>query len=236
MSQLQQYLQEQFFEQDKLKINIQDEIFKSIKENWNEKLGYVPQKPMALVTVTNPGESILQSVGCSEPDDIILNTFGAVFAAQYNVNAAILVNVSDVAGVVRTLRCGSASNVVFPSNNNCPFEFIASTGMQMQIGRNGSALPVARSDFQLHDPYVIGSESSRFNVTPGGWITGSQNVVVDGILSNVASTDTIGEAALIAQWLDTISAQRNIMITHDICGGAFSTGQNVNLTYTWSIT
>lgn len=235
MSQLQEYLLEEFVEKDKTKLNIQDDIFKSIKEGWDKKLGYVPERPMALVTITDPDEpNVLKSIGCSEPNDLILDNFGVVFAGQFNNNVNTLRNLVDEFGNTKTFRVGGTTPVNYCGTQNIGTPF--SAGMRMLIGSNSSAGGVARSDFDLNDRFVAAPEALPFGVTPGGWISGNQQVVVEGVINNVTTNDSIGEAGLQAFWNDTAAVGNNILICHDICGGAFLSGQNVNLTYTWSIT
>ncbi len=229
-SQLQQYLQEQFVGKDKTKTSIQDDIFKTIKEAWNEKLGYVPEKPMALITVfESETPNILESIGCSEPNDLLTNIFGAAFAGMLTNGGIVDKNLTDSSGVGRTVRMSTTGNFLFNTSEN------GGAGVLMQIGRGGA---IARSDFALTDPFIVAPESNTFNVTSGGWLTGSKQVVVNGLLSSVTTSDTIGECGLFARWNRNQFipiGQSNFLISHDVAGASFSGGQNINVTYTWSI-
>ena len=74
------------------------------------------------------------------------------------------------------------------------------------------------------------------SIVPGGWISGNQQVIVNGLLSAVTTSDTIGECGLFVRWYSNgAGGSRDYMISHDAAGGAFSSGQNINVTYTWSI-
>ena len=106
-------------------------------------------------------------------------------------------------------------------------------GATMRVGRGGV---IAISDFNLTDPFVAAPESNNFAVTPGGWLTGLQQVVVNGLLSNVTTTDTIGECGLFMRWRIQTDTFHRFMISHDVAAASFVSGQNINVTYTWSIT
>jgi hypothetical protein len=231
-SQLQQYLQEQFVGQDKTRISIQEEIFKTIKEGWNKKLGYVPERPMALITVFEPETpNILESIGCSEPNDLLTNIFGASLSGQFNSGGNVDKNLSDISGVVRTVRMGSDTGFTFNVSTGG-----VRAGVMMQVGSGGA---IARSDFQLTNPFLVPPESNVFDVSSGGWLTATQQVVVNGLLTNVTTSDTIGECGLFGRWnksqVNPPSIQ-HFLLSHDNAGASFNGGQNVNVTYTWSIT
>lgn len=228
-SSLQEYLQEQFVGKDKTKISIKDDIFKTIKEGWDKKLGYVPERPMALITVFEPETpNILESIGCSEPNDLLTDIWGAAFAGMVNGGAFTPKLLSDENGVVRTAFMQDSGGSQFSRNDDH-----GACGTSMRIGRGGVIL---RSDFNLTDPYVVAPESNRFGIsTSGGWISGLQQVVVNGLLANVTTSDTIGECGLFMQW-NAQTAVNVFMISHDAAAGSFTSGQNVNVTYTWSIT
>jgi hypothetical protein len=225
----QQYITEQYVGKDKVSDKIKDDIYKTLKENWNEKLGYVPQRPMALITVHNPHSSIIESIGYSEPSDLILDNFGAWFSAVFNPGGLIQKNLVSEGGSVSTFNVNTSTGFDGKFNTNGQ-HFL---GCQFQVGRGG---PVSRSDFELFEPFVIAPESNKFGITPGGWISGSQTVVIDGLLANVTTTDSIGECGIWAQWDNSSVGQRQVLLVHDIAGAAFASGQNVNVTYTWSIT
>lgn len=222
-----QLLQEHFIGEDKNKIKIQDEIFKTIKENWNKKLGYVPEKPMALITVYDPKDpDILKSIGCSEPNDLLTDIFGASLSGMIN-NGNAARNITNESGVVKTVNFNDSGGNQFARNDPGP------CGTTMRVGRGG---PIDRSDFNLTDPFVVVPEALNFNVTPGGWLSGSQTVVVNGLLAGVTTSDTIGECGLYMRWRSIPTAYFRYMISHDVAGASFQSGQNVNVTYTWSIT
>jgi len=232
---LQEYISEQFVGQDKSKQQILDEIYKAAKDAWYDKLKYIPLKPMALITVHNPGSSIIESIGFSEPNDIILNNFGIAFAGNFN-NGAVVVSLTDVFGVADDYRINSSNNIYNARDNNPNTEAI---GTQMQLGLGGGSF--VRSNIALNNPFVSAPESNRFNTGEGGWLTGTQQVVVNGLLSNVTSTDTVGECGLFGLWRNdsAAGAAQNvfiIMLSHDIAAASFVSGQNINTTYTWSIT
>ncbi len=233
-SEYQLYLQQQFLDQDKSKKSVSEEIFKTIKEKWNEKLGYVPQKPMALITIHDPDDSnIIKSMGASEPDDIITDQFGAIFAGQYNNGGAHNRIIPDRDGFSRIVRVGDLAGsgyaaMVFGGQ---------SVGMQFWVGRNGNSDPVTRSDFTLNDEFVVAPQTLPFNMTAaGGWIPANEHVVAEAVLNGVVGNDSIGECGLLAKWTrDPFNVTSLFLITHDIAGGAFVDGQNINVTYTWSI-
>ncbi len=222
----QQYLQEQFIGQDKSKQNILDEIYKAAKDGYKDKIGYIPLKPMALITVHEPKSPIIESIGFSEPDDLLTNIFGAAFSGMLNGGGNVDRGISDENGVVRFIRLNSTTSNRYTNNS------FGGNGVRMQIGRGNS---IARSDFNLDDPFVVAPESQKFEVNSGGWLSGSQTVVVNGLLSGVTTSDSIGECALWGLWLRDNTASSHFLLSHDAAGGSFSSGQNVNVTYTWSI-
>lgn len=232
---LQEYISDQFIGQDKSKQQILDEIYKAAKDGWYDKLKYIPLKPMALITVHNPGSSIIESIGFSEPSDIILNNFGIAFAANFN-NGSAIVSLTDVFGAAHDHRINSSNNIYNARDNNPNTEAI---GTQMQLGTGGGSF--IRSNIALNNPFVSAPESNRFNTGEGGWLTGTQQVVVNGLLSNVTTSDTVGECGLFGLWRDDNAAGAGqnvfiIMLSHDIAAASFVSGQNINTTYTWSIT
>ncbi len=230
---IQQYVTEEFVGKNRELRKIQDDIFKSIKESWNEKLGYVPLKPMALITVCNPKSNIIESIGFSEPNDILNNRYGALLAGQLN-NGTKSIIISDDGNVSRTLIINSPTSTSMYNRSNFG---VNGPGMRIRIGSNISGSPVLRTDFTLNDPFLAAPESNYINITQGGWLTGSQTVVTNGLLSNVTTSGVIGECGLFGVWIEnSATPQHTFMMSHDIAGASFSSGQNVNVTYTWSIT
>lgn len=228
---LQEYVSQQFVGKDKSKQDILNEIYKAGKDAWNDKLGYIPLKPMALITVHNPNSSIIESIGFSEPTDILTNIFGASFGAMFNSGGTVSRNIQDEDGIVRTIWMNDQNGNQYTRNNGG-----TSVGMQMQIGRGLGTFN--RSDFNLTDPFVVAPESNKFTISPGGWNSGNQQVVVNGLLTNVTTSDSIGECALWARWYVQIGVNNTkfFLLSHDLAGASFSSGQNINVTYTWSIT
>ncbi len=226
---LENYVSEQFVGKDKDLAKIQEDIFQTIKEGWNEKLGYVPLKPMALITVHNPKSSIIESIGFSKPNDLLTNIFGAAFAGMWNAGGNVLKNLTDINGIVNTVVMKLAN-----SNGYNRTSSPSNVGMRMKVGQGGA---IARSDFQLTTPFVAAPESNLFNITPGGWISGNQQVIVSGLLASVTTSDVIGECGLFAKWRTNTAPNFNsdFMISHDVASASFSGGQNINVTYTWSI-
>lgn len=224
---LQDYIAEQYIGQDKSKQQILDDIYKSAKDAWKDKIGYIPLKPMALITVHNPNSSIIESIGFSEPEDLLTNIFGAGFAGMLNSGGTVEKNLTDENGIVRTLKMNDSGGDTYArSGNTC--------GCVMRVGRGGTIL---KSDFNLTDPFVAVPENGFFNVTPGGWNSGNQQVIVNGLLASVTSSDTIGECGLFCRWFsDAAGTAFYFLLSHDAAGASFNSGQNINVTYTWSIT
>lgn len=225
---LQDYMQEQFIGHDKSKQQILDEIYRAAKDGWKDKLGYIPLKPMALVTVHNPNSSIIESIGFSEPNDLLTNIFGAALGGMFNSGGTVTKNITDESGIVRSIWMNNSSGNQYTRNNNA-------AGCNMQIGRGGA---IQRSDFNLTDPFIVAPESNKFQITPGGWNSGNQQAIVNGLLTNVTTSDTIGECALWFRWYVQLGLNNAVWFlgSHDVAGASFSSGQNVNVTYTWSIT
>jgi hypothetical protein len=230
-----EYVREQFIGKDKHRLTVQDDLWKTIKEDYQKKLGYIPQKPMALITTHNPETpSVMEGIGFSEPNDIINNKFGALFAGCI-ASATQTVNLEDYLGAVRPFRTLGVSS--FQRREDSPFT--ASTGSLMRVGRNGSALPVTRADVDLFDPFLVVPESNFFNTGSGGWVSANQQVVIDGVLVGVTSSGVIAECGLYLMMTSfpnsTANSNKIVMMSHDVAGASFSAGQNINVTYTWSI-
>ena len=228
---LQDYINEQFVGKDRNREQVINDIYKAAKDAWNDKLGYIPMKPMALITVHNPHSSIVESIGFSEPDDLLLDNFG-VFLSSIITGADSSKNLVDDSGIVRTLDWVGDNNHDYYASRDIGGT-IRSTGSYMQVGRGGV---IARSDFTVTDPFVVAPESNVFTTGSGGWISGNQQVVINGLLNNVTTSDVIGECGLFCLWHIQSANTFRFMISHDVAGAAFSSGQNVNVTYTWSIT
>lgn len=235
--QLSEYITEQYVGQDKARVNLLDDIYKAAKDGYKEKLGYVPMKPMALITVHDPESSIIESVGFSEPDDILTDNFGVFLSLLQSGAPNSTKSMVDYLGVSHFSRVNSNSGSGFQRREDSPF--VASVGSYFKIGRNfGGAGSVARSDFDLNEPYLVAPESNFFTNTPGGWLSGNQQVVINGLLASVTTSDSIGECGLYLYGTPQAASNRNkiFLMSHDIAGASFSGGQNVNVTYTWSIT
>ena len=195
---LQQYISEQFVGQDKSKQQILNDIYKSAKDAWNDKLGYIPLRPMALITVHNPKSSIIESIGFSEPDDLLTNIFGAAFSGMWNNGANTQRNISDSDGTVRTMNMNDPETTFV----NTYARSISGAGCVMRVGRGGTIL---RSDFNLTDPFIIAPEANMFNTNGGAWFSANQQVIVEGLLANVTTTDIIGECGLFCRWFVNVN-------------------------------
>lgn len=234
MTTLSEYVNEQFVGQDKSKSQILEEIYKAAKDGWNDKINYVPLKPMALITVHDPGSSIIESIGFSEPDDIITNIFGAWFSGNFG-SALTARNLSNTNGIVRTVHIKQANGATFTRTQ--PSSPAREGGGYMWVGRNGASSAVSRTDFQLNDPFAAVPEANVFASAGGGWLEDNQQVVANGLLASVTTSDVVGECGLLCRWhqVSTFTSEW-FLLSHDIAGASFSSGQNINVTYTWSIT
>jgi len=232
---LQSYINEQFVGKDKSRDSILNEIYKSAKDGWKDKLGYIPMKPMALITVHDPNSSIIESIGFSEPDDILTDNFGVWLSLLQSGSPNASKFMVDYLGVSQLTTVNSTAGSGFQRREDSPF--VSSVGAYFKIGRNGGGSTPARSDFDLFDPFVVAPESNFFVPSPGGWISGNQQVVINALLSSVTTSDTIGECGLYLFGNPSSSNHNKIfLISHDIAGSSFVGGQNINVTYTWSIT
>lgn len=230
---IQDYVSEQFVGKDKHRLTVQDDLWKSIKEAYKEKFNYVPLKPMALITAHNPETpSIIESIGFSDPNDIINDNFGVLFSRVIAASNPDF-TMTDYLGVVRTYRGLSTG---YNRRENSPYS--SSVGSYMRVGRGGGGF--ARSDTDLFDPFIVSPEANFFVTGSGGWLSPNQQVVIDGTLVNVTTSDTIGECGLYiickTTTNSTAGSNKINMMSHDAAGTAFVGGQNVNVTYTWSIT
>ena len=212
-------------------MSIQDDIFKTIKEAWNKKLGYVPEKPMALITVHDPASSVIESIGFSEPNDVIQDKFGGFFGGILNSGGTVVRLIPDTGGTSRTVNCNHTSDLAYTRTN---ITAGTTNGGRVRIGRGGT---ITRGDFDLTDPYVVAPESNFIPVSAAPlWSSGSQNAVIDALLVNVTTSDTIGECGLYMKMTSVSpSAAATYLMSHDVAGASFSSGQNINVTYTWSI-
>jgi hypothetical protein len=231
---IQEYVSDQFVGKDKHRLSVQNDLWKSIKESYQEKLGYVPFKPMALITAHNKETpSVIESIGFSDPNDIINDNFGVLFSgilSSVNTHKTM----TDYLGVVRTYSMLAVSG--WNRRENSPY--VSSCGSYMRVGRGGGG--VQRSDTDLFDPFIVAPEANFFVTGSGGWVSANQQVVIDGVLTNVTTSDSIGECGLYMLMKTTTNSTAGSnkinMMSHDVAGTGFVGGQNINVTYTWSIT
>ena len=228
---LQEYVTQQFVGKEKSKQEVLDDIYKSLKEGWNEKLGYVPEKPMALITVHDPKSSVIESIGFSEPNDLIQNRFGVFFGSILNSGGTVPRSFQDTQGTFRTVNGNHTSDQSYARTNTLPG---STNGGLVRIGRGGA---ITRDDLDLTDPFIVAPESNLLSVSTSPlWSPGSQNAVIDALMVNVTSSDTIGECGLYLKLTSVSPPAANVyMMSHDVAGASFSSGQNINITYTWSI-
>jgi hypothetical protein len=152
-----------------------------------------------------------------------------MFAGNFNPGGTVTKILVNTGGFSQTVNINEAGQTAY--NNNFQGVFV---GTKFKIGRNGSG--IQRSDVDLTEPFLAAPESGLITILPGGWNSGSQVVVASGLLSSVTTSDSIGECGIFCLWVTGGGVSQQFMISHDVAGGSFVGGQNVNVTYTWSIT
>jgi hypothetical protein len=234
MDKFQQYMNDQFIGKDPNQKNVGRDIFKALKENWKEKLGYIPLKPMALITVTDPNSPILKGIGFSKPNDLLLDNFGVMLSSCINTGGDVRRNVVDETGVVRTVH--------FQENGNIRMCFATETspvalslGGFFKVGQ-GTTAP-ARSDFDIETPFVTAPLSGDIGVIQPVWISNDQEAIVTAIISNIILGGTIEECGMFCRWrIGFGTTAADFMVSHDLTGSVnFSSGDHIQMTYTWSL-
>lgn len=231
------YLKEQYIGKDPNYKDIGEDIYRVIKEGYCKKLGYMPMKPMAVITVTDGESPILQDISCSEPNDILLNNFGFFLSGVLGSGipaAGAKIQMVDNFGFTRNYNMRSAGDTYNRTSAVAP---ILSTGMGLQIGQNPSGLTPTRSDFQLFVPFAATPEALPFSTGGAGvWVPASQQAVCAGIMGPASIVGgTVRESLLLAFWQDESNIQREVALSHDQVFVSFGAGGFVTLTYTWGI-
>lgn len=235
MNSFQQYMNEQFVGKDPSRSNVGRDIFKALKEKYKEKLGYIPLKPMALIEVREQDSPVLKAIGFSEPDDLLLDIFGAMFSGCINTGADVLRNITDNTGVVRTVR--------FQENGNAPNAFATGDGTpapNLSMGgffKLGSGVtPPTRADFQIETSLIAAPFSGNVSIITPVWISANQEGIVTGILSNALIAETIFECGMFCNWRqDSSTSGRSFMVSHDATNVPYQINDHVQVTYTWSL-
>ena len=235
MDSFQKYVNEQFIGKDPSRVNVGRDIFKSLKENWMDKLGYIPQKPMALIKVTEQNSPIIKGLGFSDPDDLLLDNFGVMLSSCINTGSDVQRNVVDNTGIVRTIH--------FQENGNLPMAFATadstpgpalSLGGFLQLG--SGTTPPARPDFALEVPFVISPQAGNKGVITPVWIPADQEALVTALISNIIVGETIRECGMFCQWrIGFTNTKADFMISHDAVNTSFDGGDHIEITYTWSL-
>lgn len=229
-----QYMNEQFIGKDPNYNKVGKDIFKSLKENWVEKIGYIPMKPMALIQVRESQDSpVLKGIGFSEPNDLLLDNFGVMLSSCINTGADVQRNITDENGVVRTVH--------FQENQNFRMAFATeispvalSLGGFFKVG-SGTTTP-ARSDFDIETAFGVPPLSSNLAVIIPVWISNDQEAIVTSFITNVLLDDTIRECGMFVRWrIGFSTGSANFMVSHDATSVNVDAGDFFEMTYTWSL-
>ena len=229
-------MNEQFVGKDPNRINVGKEIFKALKENCKEKIGYIPLKPMALVEVTEPDSSILKGIGFSEPNDLLLDNFGAFLGAAINNGVDAFRNLTDRNGNVQDVHVQENQNLrMFNATEITPVAL--SLGGFLAIGKGDvTSWDPQRSDFDLRTPFVTPPESNNIAVAIPAWISEDQEGIVTGLVTNTQLAGVVGECGMFCIWrIGFGTGASSFMISHDKTGVPFGAGANIQITYTWSL-
>jgi len=239
METFQQYVNEQFIGKDPNRTDVGRDIFKALKENWIEKIGYIPTKPMAIIKVTEKDSPIIKSLGFSEPDDLLLDNFGVMMSSCINTGADVQRNVVDYTGVVRTMHFQENGNInmAFATYQRPPPFF---PGVDLSLGgylRVGSGVtPPARSDFQIETPMIIPPMTGFLNVGIPYWIEANQEAVVQTLITPALIAGDINECGLYSLMrLGSSNSSVIIMMSHDAATASFNEGDHIEMSYTWSL-
>ncbi len=235
MGRFEDYMTEQFVGKDYAKVNVGKEIYKALAENWTEKLGYIPLRPMALIQVTDPKDpTILTGIGFSEPDDLLLDNFGVFLSSTINNGPDLTRTCVDENGIVRSIKFQEASFSQKMYCNNTVSGGTVSLGGFLKIGQDSTA--PTRPDFDLTQPFISGPQSGNIAPLKPVWDSDDQQGDVTGLVTNATLGGTVRECGLYATWLEgTSNNNTNIMLSHDIASVNFDPGANIQITYTWSL-
>ena len=240
MDSFQKYVNEQFIGKDPSRVNVGRDIFKSLKDNWMDKLGYIPQKPMALIKVTKQNSPIIKGLGFSEPDDLLLDNFGVMLSSCINTGSDVQRNVVDEIGITRTMHWQENGNFpnAFTTADSTPGPAFALGGL-IEIGfgdSQGNPWNPQRSDFQLRQRFIVVPQSLFQNVSTPEWISNVQNVVLTSQVNGVVGDFNVGECGMFEFFRRGFTTNADlIMLSHDKTGLMVSDGDNIKTTYTWSL-
>lgn len=229
-NQLWAYLKEEFIGKDPNRVKIDEDIFRVIKETYCKKLNYVPLKPMALVIVNDPGSEIIKDISCSEPNDLLTNQFGLALAGILSSAGESNRTLVNNLGVSQSVNLNS---VGFTYNRTSTVAPVTAPGVQTQLGQ-GTSTP-QRTDIDIETPFTISPESLKLSIIAGGWFPASQQVIAKSLFQNAGANGNAGECALFGRWQNTSRIMNSFMLSHDLVTINWAKGQNVSVTYTWSI-
>ena len=234
------YLQQQFVDEDPNYHKVGRDIYKAIKDKWKDKLGYIPLRPMALLQATEPGSDVLKGISCSEPDDLLLDNFGVMLSSCINTGSDVQRNVVDEIGITRTMHWQENGNFpnAFTTADSTPGPAFALGGL-IEIGfgdSQGNPWNPQRSDFQLRQRFIVVPQSLFQNVSTPEWISNDQDVVLSSQVNGVVGNFIVGECGMFEFFRRGFTTNADlIMLSHDKTGLMVSDGDNIKTTYTWSL-
>ncbi len=183
---------------------------------------------MSIVTVNEPNETEIKSIGMSCVNDLLVENFLTWLHGILRGTGDF--NMTNTGGGVNIVKFNALAS------NNWQFANASgSIGTRIQLG-SGAGAP-AFSDFSIQTVFPSSPENAQIGTTAGVYFLGLATANCSAIFSPVTDSGTVRETAFILSCKDAGNAVRQMMLAHDSISPnvSFNAGQSVNVDYIFQI-
>ncbi len=179
-------------------------------------------KAVSLVTVTDPNENEIKSIGMSCMNDLLNDNFGAFLKGILGIQTMTpMKNLSD-AVIQFTVPSGTLAYNMFN---------ISGIGSTLRLG-NG-ATPATRQDFNIEAPFGTAPESNAFSLAGvAGWNSGLGQILFSGSIS-AGGSGAVSETVWIQSFRLSGGNNDSFVSSRDNISPVanFIIGQTINVSY-----
>jgi len=176
-------------------------------------------------TVIISQRDIIQSIGQSKRNNLILDNFGEALSGIFRTPIAAL-------GPAHVLHDDGdvARDVWFMAVTASTFNAVVAQELGSQIKVGSGTTAATRADFDIETAFIVGPEDAEFDTGPGSYAAGA--ISIAGAIT-AGGAGTINETGMFGKW-SHVAAAALFMLFHDILvsGEAFVLGNTITVAYT----
>ncbi len=186
-----------------------------------------PISNLALISVTQPNETEILSIGHSCVNDLIVENF--LIWLKYMMSGSGNPTMKDITNTSQPMWFGALQSVWWGNPTG------VAVGTSIQIG-SGIVVPNF-NDVQINTPFPASPENLVKGTTTGVYFVGLSQAKCSATYSPTTNGGAIGESAFIGSWRTQFNVQKHFMLTHDSISPVvnFSAGQAINIDYIFQI-